>query len=185
MLGATATADPRFGIAQDQGERSSARRICRNACAAAHALHLLVYGLPPSTPPAPAQGSVHVVPAAQVTVLPPLHWIVHAAPLPHCTVQPVAPEQSAEQPPLGQSMVQVLDPVQLTVDPLPTVTMHVLPPPQVTVLLVPVETVQLLVPSQVVVQFDWQLPWHIDCPSHVVVHPVPHEELQVFFELHW
>lgn len=130
-------------------------------------------------------GFVHVVPAAHVCVLPPLHVTVHAAEPPHCTVQPDEPAQLAVQPPCGQSIMHVLWPVQSTLDPEPTVTWHVLPPPHVSVLFVPVVTVQLLVPSHVVLQFDAHVLWHVDCPSHVVVQPVPHEALQSFFELQW
>jgi hypothetical protein len=72
--------------------------------------------------------------------------------------------------------------VHVTMDPVSTFTLQLLPPPHVTVLLVPVETVQLLVPSQVVVQFDKQLPWHVDLPAHDVVQPVPQIELQLFLE---
>jgi len=125
---------------------------------------------------------VHVDPGLQVTVFPPLQSIVQAVVPPQVTVQPEAPAHWAVQPPFGQSIVQLLSPVQSTVVPVSTVTLQVLPPPQVTVLLVPVETVQLLVPSQVVVQLDWQLLWHVDWPAQLVLQPVPHEPLQVFFE---
>jgi hypothetical protein len=57
-----------------------------------------------------------------------------------------------------------------------------LPPPHVTVLLFPVWRVQPLVPVHVAVQFELQLPTHSDCPPHVVLQPVPHVELHVFFE---
>ena len=132
----------------------------------------------------PAHGFVHVEPAAQVCIPPPLHWIVQGAPSPQATAQLEAPVQSAVHPPLGQSIVQVLFPVHATVDPVSTFTLHVLPPPHVTVLSIPVETVQLLVPSQVVVQSDRQLPSQVDLPAHDVVQPVPQIELHVFLEEH-
>ncbi len=132
--------------------------------------------------PAP-HGSEQVEPAGHVRVPPPLQITEHAVVPPHCTVQPVAPWQSAVQPPCGQSMVQVLFPVQDTVEPVSTFTLHALPPPQVTVLSVPVESMQVLVPSHVVVHPDRQVPWHVDWPAHDVVQPVPHVEVHAFFEL--
>jgi hypothetical protein len=41
------------------------------------------------------------------------------------------------------------------------------------------------VPAHDQVQFDVQLPLQVDCPSHVVVQPVPHDASHVFFESHW
>ena len=125
---------------------------------------------------------MQVVPGAQVTVLPPLQFTVHAVPLPQASVQPVLPLQSAVQPPFGQLMVQVLFPPQLTFEPVSTLTVHVLPPLQVTVLFWPVETVQLLVPSHENVQFAVQFPSHLDWPAQLVVHPVPHDASHVFFD---
>jgi hypothetical protein len=127
-------------------------------------------------------GFVHVVPAAQVCVLPPLHLTAHAVSSPQVTMQLEDPVQSAVQPPFGQSIEHVLFPPHPTVDPVSTLTLQLLPPPQVTMLLVPVETVQLLVPSHVVVQLDRQLPWHVDLPAHDVVQPVPQIALQLFLE---
>jgi hypothetical protein len=126
---------------------------------------------------------VHAVPAAQVLVLSPLHFTVQAVVPPQTTLQLAVPSHAAVHPPAGQSRVQVLVPVQETVDPVPTVTLQLLPPAQLTVLLVPVWRVQLLVPAQVEVQFELQLLWQVDWPSQVVVQPVPQVALQVFFEL--
>ena len=56
----------------------------------------------------------------------------------------------------------MLLPVQLTVEPVSTVTVHVLPPPHDTLLFVPVERVQSLVPVQLEVQFEVQLPAQLD-----------------------
>ena len=81
--------------------------------------------------------------------------------------------------------MHVLLPVQLKVEPVSTVISHVLPPSHVTLLFAPAESVQLLVPPHVDVQFASQVPTHVDCPSQVVVHPVPHDALHVFFESHW
>jgi hypothetical protein len=39
------------------------------------------------------------------------------------------------------------------------------------------------VPAQLEVQFEPQLPPHTDCPSQLLVHPVPQVRLQAFFEL--
>jgi hypothetical protein len=118
-----------------------------------------------SQPPTPdrginylGHGFVHVVPAAQVCMLPPLHLTVHAASSPQVTMQLEDPVQSAVHPPFGQSIEHVLFPPHATVDPVSTFTLQLLPPPHVTVLLIPVETVQLLVPSHLVVQFERQLP---------------------------
>ena len=130
----------------------------------------------------PPHGFVHVVPAPQVCMLPPLHLTVHAASCPQATMQLEDPVQSAVHPPFGQSIEQVLFPVHVTVDPVSTFTLQLLPPPHVTVLLVPVESAQLLVPSHVVVQLARQLPWHVDFPAHDVVQPVPQIELQLFLE---
>jgi hypothetical protein len=68
---------------------------------------------------------------------------------------------------------QVLLPVQASVDPEPTVAVQLEPPPHVTVLFVPVATVQVLVPVHDVLQFDEQLPSHVDFPEQVAVQPVP------------
>lgn len=127
-------------------------------------------------------GFSQVEPAAQDTLLPPLHRTVHASVPPQVTVHPELPPQSAVHPPLGQPMVQVLLPVHDTVEPTSTSTLHVLPPAHVTALFVPVERVQLLVPAHDDVQFDVHVPLQVDWPSHVVVHPVPHVALQLFFE---
>jgi hypothetical protein len=105
---------------------------------------------------------VHVVPAAHVAVRPPLHFAVHAPPLPHTIVQAELPVQSAVQPPFGHVTLHVLLPPHETVDPVSTVTLHVLPPAHVTLLFVPAETVHLLVPAHDHVQFDWQLPLQAD-----------------------
>jgi len=125
---------------------------------------------------------VQVVPAAQSWDLPPLHAILQATEPPHASVQPALPPHSAVQPPAGQSTVQVLLPVQESVEPFPSVMSQVLPPPHVTLLSVPALSVHVLVPSQVEVQPEPQLPTHVDRPSHVVVQPVPHVESQVPFE---
>ena len=96
--------------------------------------------------------------AAQLCIVPPLHFTMQGALSPQATVQLAAPVQSTVHPPAGQSIAQVLWPVHATADPVSTFALHVLPPPQVTVLSIPVESVQLLVPSHVVVQFDRQVP---------------------------
>jgi len=111
--------------------------------------------------------------------LPPLQTTVHADSPPQTTTQLDEPAQLAVQPPVGHVKVQLLLPLQETVDPEPTVTLHWLPPLQVTELFVPVETVQLLVPSHVVVQLDEQLPLQVDCPAQFDVQPVPHAMLHV------
>jgi hypothetical protein len=105
---------------------------------------------------------VQVVPAAQLTVFPPLQLMVHAVTPPHMTVHPALPLQSATQPPFGQAIAHALLPAHETVEPVSTVTSQVLPPPQVTVLFVPVASVQALVPSHVLVQSDRQVPWQVD-----------------------
>jgi hypothetical protein len=103
--------------------------------------------------------------------------------MPHWTLQLDVPRQSRVQPPFGQAIVQALVPVQLSVDPVPSVMLQVLPPPHVTVLFAPVWSVHLLVPSHVDVQFELQLPWQVDCPAHEVVQPVPQTDVHVFFVL--
>lgn len=77
---------------------------------------------------------MHVVPAAHVSVLPPLQLIVQAAAAPHSIVHSLAPEHVAVQPPFGHLIAQVLVPSQLTVVPVSTVSEHLLPPPHVTLL---------------------------------------------------
>jgi len=140
------------------------------------------YGLPlpASVVAAPPHAPAHVVPAAQSCVLPPLQLILHAAVPPHSTEQSVLPWQSTVQPPSGHLIAHLLLPVQVSVEPPPSEMLQSLPPPQVTVLFVPVVRLQVLVPLQVDVQFDWQLPEHVDCPAQSVVQPVPHVELHVF-----
>jgi hypothetical protein len=123
-----------------------------------------------------------VLPAAQVALRPPLQLIVHALPAPQVILQLELPAQSAVHPPCGQSMVQALSPVQAIVEPEPSETEHSLPPAHDTVLFVPVESVQELVPAHDDVQSERQLPLHVDCPSQVVVQPVPHVAVQVFFD---
>jgi hypothetical protein len=135
-------------------------------------------------PPSPAHGFAHVVPAAHVSVLPPLHLTVHAAAAPQTIVHPVLPWQSAVQPPFGQLMLQVLLPVQETVEPVSTVTVHLLPPPQVTLLFVPVESVHSLVPVQVDEHPSVHVPVQVDWPLQVVVQPLPHVVSQLFFDSH-
>jgi len=87
------------------------------------------------------------------------------------------------QPPSGHFTLQLVLPWHSTVVPLPTVSLQVLPPPHVTLLFVPVESVHSLVPVHVEVQFDWHVPSHFDWPAQFVVHPVPHVESHVFFDL--
>jgi len=137
---------------------------------------------PPSFREPPPHGFIQVAPAAQERMPPPLHLTLHAAPSPHVTMQLEEPVQSAVHPPFGQLIEQVLLPPHATADPVSTFTLHVLPPLHVTVLLVPVEMSQLLVPSHVVVQFEVQLPWHVDLPAQEVVQPEPQTALQVFFD---
>jgi hypothetical protein len=133
----------------------------------------------------PPQASEHVDPAAQVSVRPPLHCAAHAPGPPHTIVQAELPVQSAVHAPFGQRTVHALLPPQETVDPVSTVTSQVLPPAHLTWLSVPVDTVQWLVPAHDHVQFEVQLPLHVDCPSQFVVQPVPHEAVQVFFDVQW
>ena len=125
---------------------------------------------------------MQVVPAAHCFVVPPLQPTEHATSPPQKIEQSALPLQSMVQPPLGQSTMQALLPVQDTVDPVSTSTSHPLPPPQVTVLLVPVEMVQLLLPSHVLMQFETHVMAHVDWPAQLVVQPVPHEVVQSFFE---
>jgi hypothetical protein len=40
----------------------------------------------------------------------------------------------------------------------------------------------VLPPPQVDVQLEPHVPLHVDCPSHVVVQPVPQSVVHVFFE---
>jgi hypothetical protein len=75
------------------------------------------------------------------------------------------PVQFRVHPPLGHWMLHELFPPQLMVDPVPTFIEHWLPP------------------LQVVLQFDAHEPEQDDCPSHVVVQPVPQFVLHVFFEV--
>lgn len=79
--------------------------------------------------------------------------------------------------------MHLLLPVQLTVDPVSTSTLQPLLPSHVTLLFVPVVIVQSLPPAQFVVQFDSHVETHVDCPSHVVLQPVPHDALHVFFDV--
>jgi hypothetical protein len=69
-----------------------------------------------------AQTPVHSEPAAQSCTFMPLQSIEHAAAPPQRIVHVVEPAHSATQPPFGQSTVQLLSPLQVTVDPLSTVT---------------------------------------------------------------
>ena len=87
---------------------------------------------------------------------------MHAVGLPHTIVHAALPLQSAVHAPFGQWTVHVALPPHETVEPVSTVTSHVLPPSHVTLLLVPVEIVQWLVPAHDHVQFDAQLPLHVD-----------------------
>jgi hypothetical protein len=127
-------------------------------------------------------GSAQVVPAAQSALPLPLQFTWHAPPSPHSTVQPAEPVQSAVHPPFGHWIVHVLLPVQLTVEPVSTLTVHVLPPAQLTVLFVPASRSHVLVPAQLEVQFEPQVPSQVDWPAHCEVQPVPHERSQVFFD---
>jgi hypothetical protein len=88
--------------------------------------------------PSPEHGFVHVVPAAHVAVLLPLHLAVHAPASPHAIVQAELPVQSTVQPPAGQLSAHVLLPWQLAVEPLPRFRLQLAPPPHVTLLLAPV-----------------------------------------------
>lgn len=141
--------------------------------------------MPPSVPPPgppPEHGFVHVVPAAQSADCLPLQLTWQGVVPPQVTEHSDEPVQSTVQPPFGHATAQLLFPVQESVLPVSIVTLQSAPPPQLTVLFVPVVSVQSLVPVHVEVQFDWHVPLHVDCASHVVVHPVPQVESHVFFE---
>jgi hypothetical protein len=103
----------------------------------------------------------------------PLHSIWQATVPPQLIVQLAEPAHSAEQPPWGQSMLQVLSPSHLILDPVSRVSWQLLPPEQVTSLFTPVVRVHWLVPAQLEVQFAVQLPAQVERPSHVLVHPLP------------
>jgi hypothetical protein len=92
------------------------------------------------------------------------------------------PVQSTVQPPAGQVTSQVLVPWQDTVVPVPTLRSQVLVPVQSKVLSLPAENVQVLPPAQLEVQLAPQVRSHCDCPSQVLVHPVPHTPPQVFLD---
>jgi hypothetical protein len=127
-----------------------------------------------------------VVPGAHVWVLslPLPHVSSQAAfPAPHVSEHEVLPEQSSEQPPLGQSTVQALLPWQVVLPDSPSVTVQLLVPPQSTMELSPALSVQSLPPAHVEVQLEPQEPLHADCPAHVVVQPVPQSTEHEFFEL--
>lgn len=144
-----------------------------------------VYGLPlpASGTGLPPHAPAHVVPAAQSCDLPPLQLMWHAVEPPHSTEHMVLPWQSTVQPPAGHLMAQVLLPVHVSVEPVPSEMLQSLPPPQVTVLFVPVVRLQVLVPSQVDVQFEEHVPAHVDLPAQSVVQPVPHVESHMFMVL--
>ena len=108
----------------------------------------------------------HLVPAAQVSVFPPLQLIVHAAPPaspPHWSEQSAVPSQFMVQPPCGHAISHLLVPVHVKVEPAPRFTLQSLPPPHETVLLVPVVNVQSLVPLHVEVQFAVHVDTQVDC----------------------
>ncbi len=128
---------------------------------------------------------VQVEAAGHASAVPPLHSTGHAADGPHSTIQLALPSHFAVQPPLGHRMVQSLFPVHDSVDPAPSVMAHALPPAHVTSLFVPVASVHWLVPAQLEVQSAAQLPEHVDFPSHVDVHPVPHVRLHCPFASQW
>jgi hypothetical protein len=102
------------------------------------------------------------------------------APLsPHETVHVELPWQVALQP-LGQLISQCVLPVQLAVEPAPTVTLASAPPLIVIVLSGPASTMQSVVPAHDELQSAAQLSTHVDPPAQCSVHPVPHVVLHVF-----
>jgi len=137
-------------------------------------------------PPVPASVStvshtpVQVDPGMHSCTVIPLQLILHAVLPPQVTVQAAAPAHSAVHPPLGQAMSHMLSPRHVSVEPWSRVIVHLLPPSHVTLLSVPVDSVQSLVPPQLEVQFELQVPAQTDCPSHVLVQPVPQVVLQLF-----
>jgi hypothetical protein len=131
------------------------------------------------------QAALQVEPAAQSCVLVPLQSIWQATVPPQTTLQLAEPPHSALQPPWGQSIVQVLSPVQEIVEPGSSVTLQVLPPPQLTWLFIPVVSVHWLVPAQLEVQFEVQLPAQTERPSQVFVQPLPQVRSHWFLVSQW
>jgi hypothetical protein len=87
---------------------------------------------PPSVEATFPQASLHCVPGAHSRDFCPLQLMTHAVVPPHTTVHPLDPAHSALQPPLGQSMVQVLSPSHVTVEPVSRLSLQALPPVHVT-----------------------------------------------------
>lgn len=128
----------------------------------------------------PSQTVVQVVPAAQANFFPPLQSMVHEPPSPHATMHAAAPPHFEVHPPLGQLMVQVLLPVQSSVEPEPMSIVHALPPEHVTLESAPASSEQSLVPAHDATHPALQVPTHVDWPSHTVVQPEPQATLHVF-----
>jgi hypothetical protein len=131
------------------------------------------------------QAALQVEPAAQSCAFMPLHSIWQAAVPPQATLHPAEPPHSAVHPPLGQSIMQVLSPAQVMVEPGSSVTLQALPPAQVTLLFTPVVSVHSLLPAQLEVQFDVQLPAQTERPSHVFEQPLPQVRSHWLFESQW
>jgi hypothetical protein len=127
---------------------------------------------------------VQVLAAAHGLAVPP-QVIWQAAPGPQARLHDVEPEQSTLHAPWGQLTMQPLFPLQLTLPPGPIVSAHVLVPSHVTVLLPPATRLQVLPPPHVEVQDAPHAPAHDDCPSQLVVQPLPQSTEHMFFELHW
>jgi hypothetical protein len=126
--------------------------------------------------------SLQVVPAAHVSDFAPLHVKVQLVVPPQMTLQIESPWQRALQPPVGQLMSHVVVPSHVSVELCPREIVAVAPPDTVTVLFVPVVRSQVLAPVHWDVQFEPQLPVHVDWLEHWVVHPVPQLTLH---ELVW
>jgi hypothetical protein len=94
--------------------------------------------------------------------VPALHTSWQDEPLPHITVQVVAPEQFTVHPPWGHATLHALLPWQVTVPLEPTVRLQVLVPSHVTLPPVPAARVQVLPPAHVEVHPEPQLPEHCD-----------------------
>jgi hypothetical protein len=118
----------------------------------------------------PLQLSVQSVPPAS------------SGPFSQVTLHLAEPVQATVHPPVGQVTSQVLVPSHVTVVPVPTLRSQVLVPVQSKLLPLPAESVQVLPPAQVEVQFAPQVRSHCDCPSQVLLQPVPHTPPQVFLD---
>jgi hypothetical protein len=93
-----------------------------------------------------------------------LHVKEHAVDPPHVMLHCAVPSQTAVQPPAGQSMLHVVSPVHVSVEPVPSATFASAPPDTVTLLSAPVLSEQLLEPEHVDTQFDWHVATQSDCP---------------------